>query len=121
VLSGYEGSSRAGVEDVAKQTLHCFKKHVPAAVPGIVFLSGGQTSPQATANLSAMNATGTQHPWQLSFSYGRALQDEALKAWKGQTANLAAGQKAFFNRAKMNSAARTGRYSDKMERELVTA
>jgi fructose-bisphosphate aldolase class I len=61
------------------------------------------------------------HPWQLSFSYGRALQDEALKAWKGQAANVPAGQKAFFNRAKMNGAARTGRYSDKMERELVPA
>ena len=121
VIAGKECKTQASVQQVAEETVKCFKRMVPAAVPGIVFLSGGQTSPQATANLSAMNALSTSHPWQLSFSYGRALQDEALKAWKGQAANVAAGQKAFYNRAKMNSAARTGRYSEKMERELVTA
>jgi fructose-bisphosphate aldolase class I len=121
VIAGKEAKVQASVEDVARRTVACFREIVPAAVPGIVFLSGGQTSPQATANLSAMNALSPSHPWQLSFSYGRALQDEALKAWKGQAANVAAGQKAFYNRAKMNGAARAGRYSEKMERELVTA
>jgi fructose-bisphosphate aldolase class I len=121
VIAGKECKTQASVQQVAEETVKCFRRMVPAAVPGIVFLSGGQTSPQATANLSAMNAMSGTHPWQLSFSYGRALQDEALKAWKGQAANVAAGQKAFYNRAKMNSAARSGRYSEKMERELVPA
>jgi len=121
VIAGKESKVQASVQQVAEETVKCFRRMVPAAVPGIVFLSGGQTSPQATANLSAMNALPTSHPWQLSFSYGRALQDEALKAWKGQAANVSAGQKAFYNRAKMNGAARSGRYSEKMERELVPA
>jgi fructose-bisphosphate aldolase class I len=118
VIAGKECPTQAGVQQVAEQTVRCFKRTVPAAVPGIVFLSGGQSAAQATAHLSAMNAMGA-HPWQLSFSYGRALQDEALKTWKGQSTSVAAGQKAFFNRAKMNGAARAGRYSEKMERELV--
>src|SRR3954449_3427728 len=83
VLSGYEASDRAGVAEVAEATLEVFYKHVPAAVPGIVFLSGGQTDEDATAHLNAMNARGP-HPWQLSFSYGRALQAPALKAWVGK-------------------------------------
>jgi fructose-bisphosphate aldolase class I len=87
---------------------------VPAAVPGIVFLSGGQTPQEATANLNAMNAMG-QHPWQLSYSYGRALQDEGLKAWTGAAANLAKGQEAFARRGRMVSAARYGKYTAKME------
>jgi fructose-bisphosphate aldolase class I len=120
VIAGKESKAQASVRDVAERTLHCFRHTVPAAVPGIVFLSGGQSAAQATAHLSAMNAMGPL-PWQLSFSYGRALQDEALKAWKGDAANVAAGQKAFFNRAKMNGAARTGKYSEKMEKELVRA
>ena len=80
VLSGYGAADRAGVEEVAEATLECFYRHVPAAVPGIVFLSGGQTDEDATAHLNAMNAGGA-HPWELSFSYGRALQAPALKAW----------------------------------------
>jgi fructose-bisphosphate aldolase class I len=120
VISGKECKTQASVQQVAERTLHCFRHTVPAAVPGIVFLSGGQTAALATAHLSAMNAMGPL-PWQLSFSYGRALQDEALKTWKGDMNNVAAGQKAFFNRAKMNGAARTGKYSDKMEKELVRA
>ena len=119
VIAGKECKVQADVETVAEKTLECFRRTVPAAVPGIVFLSGGQTSALATAHLNAMNALGPHLPWQLSFSYGRALQDEALKAWKGQAANAAAGQKAFFNRAKMNSLARNGKYSEKMEKELV--
>src|ERR687885_407515 len=120
VLSGYEASDRASAEEVADATLECFYKHVPAAVPGVVFLSGGQTDEDATAHLNAMNARGP-HPWQLSFSYGRALQAPALKAWGGKPEQVAAGQRAYFHRAKMNSAARTGMYAPEMEREAVTA
>jgi fructose-bisphosphate aldolase class I len=120
VLSGYESSEQASHEQVAAETIRCFKRHVPAAVPGIVFLSGGQSDEDATANLNAMNAMGP-HPWQLSFSYGRALQAPALKAWRGKRENVEAAQRAYYHRAKMNSAARTGMYAPEMEREAVTA
>jgi fructose-bisphosphate aldolase class I len=120
VLSGYEASARASVDEVADVTLECFYKHVPAAVPGIVFLSGGQSDEDATVHLNAMNARGP-HPWQLSFSYGRALQAPALKAWGGKEENVEAAQRAYYHRAKMNSAARTGMYAPEMEREAVTA
>jgi fructose-bisphosphate aldolase class I len=119
VLSGYDASDRAGVEEVAEATLECFYRHVPAAVPGIVFLSGGQSDEDATAHLNAMNAMGP-HPWQLSFSYGRALQAPALKAWGGDSANVEAGQRAYYHRAKMNGAARSGLYAPEMEREAAT-
>src|SRR3982751_6015063 len=118
VLSGYEASNRSAADEVAEATLECFYKHVPAAVPGIVFLSSGQTDEDATAHLSAMNARGP-HPWELSFSYGRALQAPALKAWGGKPENVEAGQRAYYHRAKMNSAARTGVYAPEMEREAV--
>jgi fructose-bisphosphate aldolase, class I len=118
VLSGYECPEQASDEEVAHETLRCFRRHVPAAVPGIVFLSGGQSDEQATARLSTMNATGP-HPWQLSFSYGRALQAPALKAWGGKPENVEAGQRAYYHRAKMNSAARTGMYAPEMEKEAV--
>ena len=118
VLSGYEASDRAGVDEVAEATLECFYKHVPASVPGIVFLSGGQTDEDATAHLNAMNARGP-HPWQLSFSYGRALQAPALKAWAGKPENVEAAQRAYYHRAKMNGAARTGMYAPEMEREAA--
>jgi fructose-bisphosphate aldolase class I len=118
VLSGYEASDRAGADEVAEATLECFYKHVPAAVPGIVFLSGGQTDEDATAHLNAMNARGP-HPWQLSFSYGRALQAPALKAWGGKPENVEAAQRAYYHRAKMNGAARTGMYAPEMEREAA--
>ncbi len=117
VLSGYEASDRAGVDAVAEETIRCFKRHVPAAVPGIVFLSGGQSDEDATAHLNAMNKLGP-HPWQLSFSYGRALQAPALKAWAGK--DVDAGKRAFYHRAKMNSAARSGLYAPEMEREAAT-
>jgi fructose-bisphosphate aldolase, class I len=120
VLSGYEASNRAGADEVAEWTLKCFYKHVPAAVPGIVFLSGGQSDEDATVHLNAMNARGP-HPWQLSFSYGRALQAPALKAWAGKPENVEAGQQAYYHRAKMNGAARTGAYAPEMEREAVAA
>ena len=119
VLSGYDASDRAGVDDVADYTLRCFYKHVPAAVPGIVFLSGGQSDEDATAHLNAINARGPP-PWQISFSYGRALQAPSLKAWGGKPENVEAGQRAYYHRAKMNSAARTGVYAPEMEREAVT-
>ena len=108
VLSGYGAAGRASVQEVAQATLHVLYRHVPAAVPGIVFLSGGQSDEDATAHLNAMNAKGP-HPWQLSFSYGRALQAPALKAWGGKAENLEAGQRAYYHRAKMNGAARAGR------------
>jgi fructose-bisphosphate aldolase class I len=120
VLSGYECAEQASDEEVAHETIRCFRRHVPAAVPGIVFLSGGQSDEQATARLNAMNAMG-EHPWQLSFSYGRALQAPALKAWLGKEENVEAAQHAYYHRAKMNSAARTGMYAPEMEREAVTA
>jgi fructose-bisphosphate aldolase class I len=120
VLSGYDAADRAGPEEVAEWTLKCLYKHVPAAVPGIVFLSGGQSDEDATAHLSVMNARGP-HPWELSFSYGRALQAPALKAWGGKPENVEAAQRAYYHRAKMNSAARTGEYSSGMEQEAVAA
>jgi fructose-bisphosphate aldolase, class I len=101
-------------------TIKCLENTVPAAVPGIVFLSGGQTDEDATAHLNAMNALGP-HPWELSFSYGRALQAPALKAWVGDSANVEAAQQAFYRRAKFNGAARTGSYAPEWEKEEVTA
>jgi fructose-bisphosphate aldolase, class I len=118
VLSGYDATDRAGPDDVADWTLKCFYKHVPAAVPGIVFLSGGQSDEDATVHLNAMNRRGP-HPWQLSFSYGRALQAPSLKAWVGKAENVEAAQQAYYHRAKMNGAARTGMYAPEMERETV--
>ena len=118
VLSGYEAADRAGIDEVAEATLDVLTRHVPAAVPGIVFLSGGQTDEDATAHLNAMNARGP-HPWELSFSYGRALQAPAIKAWGGDPANVEEAQKAFYRRAKFNSAARTGSYAPEMETAAV--
>ena len=115
VLSGYEASEQASDDEVAEQTLRCFYRHVPAAVPGIVFLSGGQSDEDATARLNAMNALGP-HPWQLSFSYGRALQAPALKAWGGKPENVEAAQQAYYHRAKLNGAARSGSYTAGMEK-----
>jgi len=102
-------------DTVADATISCFRMVVPAAVPGIVFLSGGQGDEEATANLNAMNAKGP-HPWQLSFSYGRALQAPALKAWKGDDANVGAGEAAYLHRAHMNSLARSGSYTPDAEK-----
>jgi len=115
VLSGYGSAQQASVDEVAEATVRCFRAIVPAAVPGIVFLSGGQSDELATAHLNAMNQLSGL-PWQLSFSYGRALQAPALKAWKGEPANVDAGRDAFFHRAKLNSAARSGSYTPAMEK-----
>ena len=114
VLSGKDAPEQAGVQEVAEQTIRCLKATVPAAVPGIVFLSGGQSDELATAHLNAMNAMGEQ-PWELSFSYGRALQAPALKAWGGKEENVAAAQEAYLHRARLNGAARSGSYSEEME------
>jgi fructose-bisphosphate aldolase class I len=118
VLSGYDSSDQAPTDEVAERTLRCLRHAVPAAVPGIVFLSGGQTDEDATAHLNAMNARGP-HPWQLSFSYGRALQAPALKAWRGDPANVEEAQKAYYRRAKFNGAARSGAYAPEMETAAV--
>jgi fructose-bisphosphate aldolase class I len=114
VLSGKDCPQQASVQEVAEATVRCMKRVVPAAVPGLVFLSGGQTDLQATEHLNAMNRLD-QVPWQLSFSYGRALQAPVLKAWKGEPANVADAQQAFHHRALCNSKARFGKYTEAME------
>jgi fructose-bisphosphate aldolase, class I len=119
VLSGYSSPREASVDEVAETTIRVFRERVPGAVPGIVFLSGGQSDEDATAHLNAMNARGP-HPWELSFSYGRALQAPALKAWRGEAENVEAGQKAFYRRAKFNGAARSGSYAPEWEKQEVT-
>jgi len=115
VLSGKQAAQQADVEEVAETTMRCLSRSVPAAVPGIVFLSGGQSPERATAHLNAMNAMRT-HPWEVSFSFARALQDPALKIWKGSAAHVSAAQKEFYHRAKCNGAARYGKYSEQMEK-----
>jgi fructose-bisphosphate aldolase class I len=114
VISGSDAPAQAGVSQVAEATVACLRDHVPASVPGIVFLSGGQSDEAATAHLNAMNRL-TDAPWQLSFSYGRALQAPALKAWKGEAANGPAAQRAFHHRARLNGAARSGSWTETME------
>jgi len=120
VLSGYESSEQVSDEEIARQTIQCFRRHVPAAVPGIVFLSGGQSEEEATRRLNAINGIGP-HPWQVSFSYGRALQASALKAWGGREENVEAAQRAYYHRARMNSLAQTGTYAPNLEKEAVPA
>jgi fructose-bisphosphate aldolase class I len=114
VIPGKKAPQQWTPKQIAEATVRCFLRTVPAAVPGIVFLSGGQTPTEATANLDAMNKLG-KHPWELSYSYGRALQDEALKAWLGKPENVAAGQKMFAHRGHLCSAARFGKYEAGME------
>lgn len=116
VISGTECAKQAGVQEVAARTLEVLKRCVPAAVPGIVFLSGGQSDRLATEHLDAMNKMDKALPWKLSFSYGRALQAAALKAWGGKTENLPAAQAAFLLRAQCNGAAATGIWSAAMEK-----
>ena len=118
VLPGYESAEQVSDEEIARQTIQCFRRHVPAAVPGIVFLSGGQSEEEATRRLNAINAIGP-HPWKVSFSYGRALQAAALKAWGGHEENVEAAQRAYYHRAKMNSLAQTGTYEPELEKEAV--
>jgi fructose-bisphosphate aldolase class I len=116
VISGKKCPTRAGVEEVAEKTVKCFRAAVPAALPSIVFLSGGQSDEEATAHLNAMNAGFRgQLPWALSFSYGRALQAAPLKAWGGRAENEAAAQAAFAHRAKMNGLATLGAWKAALE------
>jgi fructose-bisphosphate aldolase class I len=115
VLPGKGCPVQATPEEIAEATVRCFRRAVPAALPGVVFLSGGQSPEEATANLNAMNAMFTDLPWELSFSYGRALQEPVLQAWLGRAANVAAAQQAFYHRAKLNGAARHGHYRQEME------
>jgi len=119
VISGKACSQKASVEAVAKATLRTLRRTVPAAVPTINFLSGGQSSEQATAHLNLMNEQGPL-PWNLSFSYARALQDQAMKTWAGLTQNIGAAQQAFYKRAKLNSLAARGKYTTAMEKEEVS-
>jgi fructose-bisphosphate aldolase class I len=118
VISGKTASSRAPAEEVARQTVDCFMHTVPAAVPGIVFLSGGQSDDEATVNMNAIAVEGAKRgaPWQLSYSYGRGLQAAPQKAWAGSKDNVKAAQDAFFHRAMVTSAAREGKYSAAMEK-----
>jgi fructose-bisphosphate aldolase class I len=114
VVSGKENAKQAPVQEVAERTLRVLKRTVPAALPGVVFLSGGQSDENATAHLDAMNRMGA--PWPLTFSYSRALQAVALKAWRGQAGNVAAAQRAFHHRARMNSLAAKGQWSATQEK-----
>jgi fructose-bisphosphate aldolase class I len=121
VVPGLDCVRQASVREVAQSTLRCLRRCVPAAVPGIVFLSGGQNHLRATMHLSAMNQLGGPTPWALSFSYGRALQDEALSAWLGREENFTAGQQAFYHRARCDSAAALGKYTTAMETASAVA
>ncbi len=122
VISGKGCTKQAGVAEVAERTVRVLKRYVPAAVAGVVFLSGGQSDELATGHLNAMNKDfGTGLPWPLSFSYGRALQSASLKAWKGTQANIGAGQAALLHRARMNSLASAGRYTADAERQALAA
>jgi len=114
VIAGKKASRQAGIQEVAEQTLRCLLNTVPAAVPGVAFLSGGQSADVATAHLNAMSKMGPL-PWSLSFSYGRALQDPALATWKGDQANVDAAQKALYRRVRLNGIARSGEYTPEME------
>ncbi|MBP6514272.1 MAG: fructose-bisphosphate aldolase class I [Steroidobacteraceae bacterium] len=116
VISGKKCPVQASRQQVAEATVRVLRQHVPAAVPGIAFLSGGQSEAESTEHLSLMNRLGDL-PWQLSFSYGRALQASALDAWHGKPSQFAAGQRTFFKRARLNGLARTGRYEPAMEQE----
>ncbi|MGF1455671.1 MAG: class I fructose-bisphosphate aldolase [Alphaproteobacteria bacterium] len=118
VVSGKLCPRQAGIDEVAEKTVRCLKRTVPSAVPGIVFLSGGQSDEDATAHLDAMNR-GYDMPWALSFSYGRALQQAALKAWGGRAENVAAAREAFRHRARMNGLAAKGEWTGDLERKVA--
>jgi fructose-bisphosphate aldolase class I len=120
VLAGYECSEQPGDEEVAERTLRCLRRHVPAAVPGIVFLSGGQSDEDATNRLNLMNRMGPQ-PWEISFSYGRGLQAAALTTWHGDRDKVSAAQQQYQHRARCTGAARRGEYTAEMERELAAS
>ncbi len=118
VVSGKDNPRQAGVDEVAGRTVRVLKRTVPAAQPGIVFLSGGQSDEAATAHLNAMAAMRGL-PWPLTFSYSRALQNVALKTWRGQPGNVGAAQKAFFHRAHMNGLAAQGKWRAELEKQAA--
>jgi fructose-bisphosphate aldolase class I len=118
VVPGKKSTKQASVEEVAEKTIRLLKNCVPAAVPGIAFLSGGQSDEDATAHLNAMNRIGGL-PWRLTFSYGRALQAAPLRAWSGKAENVAAGQRAFTHRARMNSLATKGEWKAALEKKAA--
>jgi fructose-bisphosphate aldolase class I len=117
VINGKDAPEQASVEDVARYTIECFMRSVPPAVPGIVLLSGGQSGEDATAHLNAMNQMYDNLPWEISFSWARALQQKPMEIWGGEEANVEEAQKVFHHRARMASAARSGNYSREMEQE----
>ena len=117
VIAGKQCPEQASAQQIAEETVRCFLSHVPAAIPGIVFLSGGQSEVEATENLNAINRVGG--PWPLSFSYGRALQQSALKAWAGVSENAGAAQAAFAHRARMNALAVAGEWSAELEQPVA--
>jgi fructose-bisphosphate aldolase class I len=118
VVPGKKSGKRASVEEVAEKTVKLLKACVPGAVPGIAFLSGGQSDEEATAHLDAMNRIGGL-PWKLTFSYGRALQAAPQKAWSGKSENVAAAQRAFAHRAKMNGLATLGQWKADLEKKAA--
>ncbi|MDP9072357.1 MAG: fructose-bisphosphate aldolase class I [Actinomycetota bacterium] len=118
VISGKDCPEQASPQQVAEDTIRCLRRTVPAAVPGIAFLSGGQGPELATEHLNLMNQMGA-HPWEITFSYARAIQDPALTAWKGEEANIEAAKQAAAHRARLNGAARSGEYSKEMEQEAA--
>ncbi len=118
IISGKDCPEQASLAEVAEATVRSLRRTVPSAVPGVVFLSGGQSPKQATENLNAMNAMGP-HPWELSFSYGRALQAPVLKAWMGKPTNVSTAKMSFYHRAKCNGAARSGTYTPELEAEAA--
>jgi fructose-bisphosphate aldolase, class I len=117
VINGKDASEKASVEDVARYTIECFKRSVPAAVPGIVLLSGGQSGEDATAHLNAMKSMYDGLPWEISFSWARALQGNPMEIWGGEEENVEEAQRVFHHRARMASVASTGNYSREMEQE----
>jgi fructose-bisphosphate aldolase, class I len=119
VVSGKDSPNRANVQRVAEETVRCLLNTVPPAVPGIAFLSGGQTDEEASAHLNAMNKLARELPWRLTFSYGRALQQAAMEAWRGDPGNVQRGQKEIFKRARLNGAAARGQYRSEMEKEAA--
>jgi fructose-bisphosphate aldolase, class I len=118
VVPGKKSGKQVSVEEVAEKTVKLLKRCVPAAVPGIAFLSGGQSDEEATAHLNAMNRIGGL-PWPLTFSYGRALQAAPQKAWAGKPENVAAGQRAFTHRARMNALASRGEWANELEKKAA--
>jgi fructose-bisphosphate aldolase class I len=121
VIAGKDCPQKASVDEVAEQTIRCLQHTVPAAVPGIAFLSGGQSDEEATAHLNAMNikAKHMRLPWRLTFSYARALQHPALETWQGKTTNMEAAQNVLLHRAKLNSLASGGEYRQQMEKQAA--